>query len=160
VKVLGDRVFYPQNYLKLGLPIRRTTQACSLIGLHYVYSGSGSWTKLPIRRHNDVLRHQLSGTTQLWKVLEPRLGPLTDNFWTVSALFSASQSWPNFLVIKDEKYFCLVYGLLSPPIGQDFLSATFVLSWRQDFALKKRNRVQTALFRKSWPHLESLGKFV
>ncbi len=73
---------------------------------------------------------ELSGTTQLWKVLEPRLGPLTDNFWTVSALFSASQSWPNFLDIKDEKYFCLVYGLLSPPIGQDFLSAT------QDFAQK------------------------
>ena len=78
---------------------------------------------------NDVFKPRLTGTTQLWKVLEPRLGPLTDNFWTVSALFSASQSWPNFLVIKDEKYFCLVYGLLSPPIGQDFLSATFVLSW-------------------------------
>ncbi len=88
--------------------------------------------------------------------LEPRLGPLTD---TVSALFSASQSWPNFFVIKDEKYFCLVYGLLSPPIGQDFLSAIFVLSWRQDFA-QKADSVFAALFGKSWPILESLGKSV
>jgi hypothetical protein len=86
------------------------------------------------------------------EILEPRLGPLTDNFWTVSALFSASQSWQNFLVIKDEKYFCLVYGLFSPPIGQDFLSATFVLSWRQDFA-KKADLVFAAFFGKSWPNL-------
>jgi hypothetical protein len=35
----------------MGLPMRRTTQACSLIGLNSVYSDSGSWTKLPKRRH-------------------------------------------------------------------------------------------------------------
>ncbi len=71
---------------------------------------------------------------------------------TISALFSASQSWQSFLVVKDEKYFCLVYGLFSPPIGQDFLSATFVLSWRQDFA-KKADLVFAAFFGKSWPNL-------
>jgi hypothetical protein len=92
------------------------------------------------------------GTTHLWKVLEPRLGPLTDNFWTVSALFQLPSLGQNFLVIKDEKYFCLVYGLFSPPIGQDFLSATFVLSWRQDFA-QKADLVFAAFCGKSWPNL-------
>ncbi len=62
------------------------------------------------------------------------------------------QSWQNFLVIKDEKYFCLVYGLFSPPIGQDYLSATFVLSWRQDFA-QKADLVFAAFCGKSWPNL-------
>ncbi len=47
--------------------------------------------------------------------MELRIGPLTDNFWTVSALFQLPSLAQNFLVIKDEKCICESYTIFSLP---------------------------------------------
>ncbi len=54
---------------------------------------------------------------------------------------------------------CLVSGLIPPPIGQDFVSANFWLSWRQDFAQKADYSLCGffgKVLAKSWKILENL----
>jgi hypothetical protein len=87
-----------------------------------------------------------------WKVLEPRIGPLTDNFWTVSALFQLPSLGQNVLVIKDEK--CILSGVYT--YSHSYWPSFFIC---QDFAQKADYSLCgffVKVLAQSWKILENL----